>query len=50
VKHLKELIKLLESDKQAEIWFLMMNKVKYFSINTKTQPQFEAVFYDFLKK
>ena len=49
VKHLTELINLLKEWKRAEIWFLMMNKVKYFAPNIKTHPEFGVVFDRFLK-
>ncbi len=47
-KHLEELIKILKNWGKAEIRFLAVDNIKYFSPNKETDPQFSKSFYNFL--
>ena len=47
-KHMQKLIDLLVDWRKAEVWFLMMNKVKWFYPNFLTDRKFEELFFKFL--
>ncbi len=49
VKHLQHLIKYLNQWKEAQVWFLLTNKVQFFAPNSQTDPQFALVFKKFLQ-
>jgi sugar fermentation stimulation protein A len=48
-KHIEELFQIIKNWWKAEIRFLPVDNITYFSPNTKTDPLFSEKFYQFIK-